>query len=153
MPDTPPQLASTMTIVVLSQASVPSDSGNSVGNVAAETEIRSTMVLANLGAGFIHRSKDSVHSRISDCAQQGVGFLARVQPGVLDHHRHVGFDDAGEFGSLWNRLWRLKVVESDVLGPSRWHRDFVGPNGLLVGKENQDTHVGILIARVQYARG
>src|SRR6185437_206943 len=148
-----PHLTSTMMIVVLSHANVPSDSGKSVGIVAAVTASCSTRALADLAAMLIDGPGKSVSSGISDCAQERVGILARIQPCVLDDHGHVGFDDARKLGTLRNRLRLLQIVEPNMLRPPSRHCDFVGPSRLPVGEEHRDAYVSVSIARVQDAGG
>src|SRR5690606_24673615 len=52
--------------------------------------------------------------RISNRAQQRILRLSRIQTGVLHHDGHVGFDDGGVVGILWDGFRIAERVESQV---------------------------------------
>src|SRR5579859_5961905 len=119
--------------------------------VAAVTASRLTRALADLAAVLIHRLGKSVRCGISDCAQERIGVLARIESGMLDDHGHVGFDDAGKIGSTRNGLRLLQIVEPDMSRSPGGDCDLIRTRCLFVGKENHDANMSVLISRVQDA--
>lgn len=98
-------------------------------------------------------SRRSLRMGISNRAEERVRLLARIKATVLYHDGHVGLDHAGIIGIVGHWLRRYEIVEADVLCSARGHNYFIGPDRLLIGKENRDTHMRFLIACIQDARG
>src|SRR5262245_8661794 len=86
-------------------------------------------------------------------AEQGERRLPAVEPGVLHHDRHVGFDHAGVVGAPRDRFGTREVIEPQVSRALALNNKDIRPSWRSIRKVDRDLDPCLLAAGIEDAYG